>query len=921
MAQVTRAPLLHRIGTPWGIACTGAAVFLLDVFTPAEWVVPILYLLPLSLSYELPRRQLSLELAAAFTALTAVGVWLSSSILHPTDTAVNRVVTVIILWGFAWLLLSRRQLRAPAGRDAVARRSMEMQLSESEARLRGTFDNLLEGCQIIGFDWRIKYINEAGARHGRSTVSQLLGRTMMEAYPGLEQSAVFEALQRCLKERTPAHLEMDFTFPDGSTGLFEIGIQPVPEGMFVLSNEVSERRRAERALRESQQRLELALIGADQGLWDWNIQTGSVYCDERWAGMLGFTCEEIEPHVRAWEQLVHPDDLPQVMEALQSHLEGRTAVYRAEYRLRTKSGAWKWIMDSGRVVERDAQGNPFRAVGTYHDVTDRKQAEIALAQLNVELEERVRARTQELANTNQELREGSRRFRAIFDATYQFIGLLSPGGILLEANQSSLDFIGMPAGDVMGRPLWETPWWNHSAEIQARGRQSVEAAAKGEFVRFETTHRARDGALAVFDFSLKPVRDERGAVVMLVAEGRDITERTRAEQAVERAREELDIKVRERTATLSHVNARLEREVLDRRAAELRFSQVVESAPSGMLLVDQVGIIRLVNRKVEEQFGYARDELLGRPVEQLVPASVRIQHPGHRACFLNRPETRPMGRGRDLHGLRKDGTEFPVEIGLSPITTPDGQGVLASVVDITERKRLEDQLRRTERVAELGTLASGMAHEIGTPMNVILGRAEYLLQRTDDQVLTKGLRTIVAQVERITKVMNQLLAFARRRPPERRAVDLRHTIEDSLEMFRERFTQKHILVETTLDPSLPMIQADPDQMTQVLINLIVNSMHAMVDGGTLHVRAARIDRHVQMQVSDSGHGIASDVVTKIFDPFFTTKETGEGTGLGLTVVKGIVEEHAGQITVSSSAHHGTTVTVLLPLDPAPIEPA
>ena len=190
---------------------------------------------------------------------------------------------------------------------------------------------------------------------------------------------------------------------------------------------------------------------------------------------------------------------------------------------------------------------------------------------------------------------------------------------------------------------------------------------------------------------------------------------------------------------------------------------MVESSPNGLLMVDEQGTIRMVNRQIDQLFGYERAELIGQPVEILVPQHMRPHHAGDRAEFIAHSESRAMGKGRDLYGVRKDGQEVPLEIGLSPIQTPDGMRVLASVVDITERKHIQKQLWKAERLAELGTLASGMAHEIGTPMNVILGRAEYLLQRTADEGMKKGLATIVTQIERITKVMNQLLAFARRR--------------------------------------------------------------------------------------------------------------------------------------------------------------
>jgi signal transduction histidine kinase len=264
-------------------------------------------------------------------------------------------------------------------------------------------------------------------------------------------------------------------------------------------------------------------------------------------------------------------------------------------------------------------------------------------------------------------------------------------------------------------------------------------------------------------------------------------------------------------------------------------------------------------------------------------------------------------------GLRADGDEFPIEAAISHVTVQGNKFFTAILRDVSERTRLAEQLRRTERVAELGTLASGMAHEIGTPMNVILGRAEYLLDRVTDEPVKKGLRTIVAQVERITRVMNQLLTFARRKPREPRPVALEEVIENSLEMFRERLSNHRVQVSTHIVPDCPHVVADTDQMSQVLINLIMNAVHAMPQGGTLRLGIGRERDMVKLTISDTGHGIPKEVVQKIFDPFFTTKEFGKGTGLGLTVVKGILDEHQGSITVESEEGSGTTFTILLPI--------
>jgi signal transduction histidine kinase len=249
---------------------------------------------------------------------------------------------------------------------------------------------------------------------------------------------------------------------------------------------------------------------------------------------------------------------------------------------------------------------------------------------------------------------------------------------------------------------------------------------------------------------------------------------------------------------------------------------------------------------------------------------------------------------------------------LAELTRNLGKGLQQKQKDLQDTQH---QLRQTERLAELGTLASGMAHEIGTPMNVILGRAEHLMQRTTDERVHKGLEIIIAQVERITKIMNQLLTFARRCPIERRPIDLRRTIADCLEVVQERVARHRITVETVFADDLPLAYADPDQMSQVLLNLVINALHAMPNGGVLRITLSRAGACLKLVMVDTGHGIATHDLPKIFNPFFTTKEVGKGTGLGLTVVHGIVQEHGGSIEVDSEPGRGTTFTIGLPLAP------
>lgn len=462
-------------------------------------------------------------------------------------------------------------------------------------------------------------------------------------------------------------------------------------------------------------------------------------------------------------------------------------------------------------------------------------------------------------------------FENIFEASKDAIGYAAIDGTILLINQAFSELTGYSKEELLRMNVQDLIPEQHKKQQDHVVAQILRTGEPGEC---DINYLRKNGSQVPVSITMFAVKREDGKSTGLAAIVRDLTARKHAEE---------------------------------------QFRLVVESSPNGLLMVGEQGAICMVNRQIDQMFGYERDELIGQPVEMLVPQRMRSHHAGDRAEFVAHSESRAMGKGRDLYGVRKDGQEFPLEIGLNPIQTPDGMRVLASVVDITERKHIQRQLRQAERLAELGTLASGMAHEIGTPMNVILGRAEYLIQRTADEGAKKGLATIVTQVERITKVMNQLLAFARRRTPERRAVDLAEIVDESLEMFRERIAQSRIMLDKTIEPSLPLVHADRDQLIQVLINLVMNSLHAMPEGGRLTLTLACEGGHVCLKVSDTGHGMPEEIRSKIFEPFFTTKNFGKGTGLGLTVVKGIIEEHGGTIAVESIVDKGTTFWIRLPV--------
>jgi PAS domain S-box-containing protein len=364
------------------------------------------------------------------------------------------------------------------------------------------------------------------------------------------------------------------------------------------------------------------------------------------------------------------------------------------------------------------------------------------------------------------------------------------------------------------------------------------------------------------------------------------------------------------------------------RRSEATAQAILESASEGILLVDTSGRITLANAAALRMFGYDHAELIGQPLEILLPDRIRVAHADHRMAYFAEPRVRPMGIGLDLSGRRRDGAEFPVEISLSSVETSDGVVAMAFITDITERKRAEGQLQRqrevlyqNEKLAALGTLSAGIAHEMNNPLGIMTTRIEVMLLEAEEQQLPpqvlEDLQVLHRAGQRVARIAASLRSFARQSAGERQPVELGTIVDEALLLMAKPLAADNVRVRTSLDRSLPPIVADVTAMHQVLMNLLTNAREAMPDGGTIDVETSPAERPgwVRLRVVDTGTGIPTEAISKVFDPFYTTKRTG--TGLGLSVTYGIIEEHGGTIDVRSQPGLGTTFTLEFPAAPSP----
>jgi len=488
-------------------------------------------------------------------------------------------------------------------------------------------------------------------------------------------------------------------------------------------------------------------------------------------------------------------------------------------------------------------------------------------------------------------------------------------GVVLTWNPGAEHLYGHTADTMLGQPIDRIiPPERRATEDEVRDL----VGTGGRMDRYRTSRRHADGTEIAVSLLVSPLLDMSGAIVGLTTTARDISDRERA---------------------------------------EARVQAVLDAAPDALLGVDDAGHVVLVNAEAERMFDLPRHDLTRMAVRRLLPdglpaASVVLRTAGDPIALgterLDSP-TGPLGWATQT-ARRRDGSEVPVDISCSALHTDNGLIVVAAVRDITDRlaaqaeqqslreeaeqQKMEARFQRTQRLESLGQLAGGIAHDFNNLLAVILNYASFIVEDAAGTALSADAEQIARAARRGSDLTHQLLAFARREVIRPRPLDVNTVVTEVHQMLR-RSIGEHITLNTNTTAGLPAVMADPGQLEQVLVNLAVNARDAMPAGGQLTIDTATVevdDEHaafraglkpgtyVRIRVSDTGTGMPKEVIDKAFDPFFTTKPSGQGTGLGLATVYGIVTQAGGTVQIYSEAGFGTTITMLLPITDAAVRP-
>jgi PAS domain S-box-containing protein len=678
----------------------------------------------------------------------------------------------------------------------------------------------------------------------------------MEA--SLEQGMLFEVEHRVVWPDRSVH----WVAAKGTVSCVQEG---KPVCMTGVVMDITARKQAEQALRESTERSELIGRATNDALWDWNVITNEAWWNDRYYRLFGFDPEHTIPSLEAWLSKTHPDEKDAVLADFLGAVERGDDTWACEYRYLRADETYGAVLDRAYVM-RNAEGRAVRILGAMSDITGRKRAEEAL-------------------------QESEERFRQIAENIQEVFWMTT-------VDQSKILYISSLYEQVWGRSV-QSLYENPLSFVEAIHPDDVEAVRQSlanltqQRCQLEYRVIRPDGTVRWVNDRAFPIRNAAGKVYRIVGSALDVTERKLAEEAMRRAEE--------------------------------RYRSMVDNAVYGIYRSTLDGQFLDVNPALVTMLGYgSAEELKGVDL----PSGI-YKNPDDRNRLKEIFARTSRLDAVEVEWKRKDGSEISIRLSgrrveEDSLSEPIFEGI---VEDITDRKNLEEHLRQAQKMESVGLLAGGIAHDFNNLLTAINGYSELLLSSNNlHDGLRRELEEIRKAGDRAAQLTQQLLAFSRKQILQPQLLDL-NAVVGNVDRLLRRLIGEDVELITVLSPDLGRIKADPGQVEQVIMNLAVNARDAMPKGGRLTIETANVEldedyvsrhvtvvpgRYVLLAMSDTGVGMEAPVLRRIFEPFFTTKELGKGTGMGLSTVYGIVKQSGGYIWVYSEPGQGTSFKVYFP---------
>ena len=764
-----------------------------------------------------------------------------------------------------------RQVRVTAIRDITERKQAEEELRNSEERLKILFESAPDAYYLT--DLKGKFIdgNRATEKVTGYKKSELVGKSFLEIklLPKKQILKAGRLLAKNARGQATGPDEFILHQKDGTHIIAEIRTFPVKiKGKTLvlgIARDITDRKNAEKAIRESENRLKLAMEAARDGLFDWNMETGDMYFSPRYYTMLGFEPYEMPASYETWISLLHPGDRDYAVSIIQEYVDKKRKSHKIEIRLKTKSGGWRWILSRGKLIEKNEKGATKRMVGTHSDITERKQAEKKMINSNFWLEE-------------------SQRVSKI--GSYNFDILKNKW----TSSKTLNDIFGISETDNKDFAMWVNIVHPEQKEEMLSYFQNEVLEKHVPFNKEYRIVRISDGeerwvhGLGELSF------DENNNPVKMLGTIQDITERKLAEEE------------------------------------RLLLSTAVEQSTEIIFITGKDSTIQYINPSFNKITGYSQDEVIGKSAGIFFKNGDRSLFDTIQEALKqgNSWSGHFNSRKKDGSLYEVESTISPIRDRSQKIINH-----VYVLRDVTHEMTIERQLQQAQKMEALGTLSGGIAHDFNNILTCIIGYTELALSdMPSGTLLERNLKQVHSAGKRGEDLVKQILAFSRQSEIVKKPVQVNLIIQEALKLLRSSAPASiQINQNIQSDSTVLADPTQIHQVFMNLFTNSLDAVRKK--GGTVDVDLEDVwldedfkkkhpnihpGQHIKLSVKDTGHGIEKSIVKQIFDPFFTTKELGKGTGLGLSVAHGIVKNHGGAISLVSMPNEGTTFFVFLPID-------